>query len=286
MEKIIKYLSKYYTEEDKKIEIDPSKFHTYEMNKYDGKILAVDGGSGIVFDGGSRVISKIKIGVVEYAKGKMTKQDVKKYFMLAIWKNDGIIIKLDPDEQITLSNKKIDELQNDARDILERKMINEIAEKEKDAIILSDGLQNLSPRNVASICKTSRLKTKNGRSLIGYLNEFTKDKYKDKLWYYTISEGEYIVKFHTRSKFCYKVTTKNKEVNNLFGAIAYYSTDPEILGYPYPLLKVDKIVRLREDEKQFDNHKLKLLAKQEGVNLEFDENSMIMHDLLDKRAYR
>ncbi len=285
MKRIVEYLSKFYKgDEDEGIDI--SKFKTYPRKEYSGKIIAVDGGSGIIFDGGSRVISKIKVGAVGYEKGKRFLEDIKNYFMLAMWKDGQIAIKIDPEEKVELANNKIDELQNDARDILERKELSELSKNNKGAIILSDGLQNLKLDGVVSICKTSRLKTKNGRSLIGYLNEISREIHKDKLWYYPLGEGNYIVKFHEKSKFTYKVSTKSENVEEIFGAIAFYSSDPEILGYPYPLLKVDKIVRLREDEKQFENNKLKLLAKKNGINLDFDENSMIMHDLLDKRAYR
>ena len=72
----------------------------------------------------------------------------------------------------------------------------------------------------------------------------------------------------------------------MFGVLAYFSRDPEIVGYPYPLIKVDKIARVKEDEKKMENNKIKLMAKKEGLILDYDENAAIMHSLLDKRMYR
>jgi len=59
------------------------------------------------------------------------------------------------------------------------------------------------------------------------------------------------------------------------------------LGYPYPLLSIDKIARIRDNEKDLTKHKVKALAKKLGKDfIEDDEKSTIMHDLLDERAYR
>ena len=60
-----------------------------------------------------------------------------------------------------------------------------------------------------------------------------------------------------------------------------------MIGYPYLLLKADKVARLRDNERDSENQRMKMSARSMGINfIEFDESSTIMHDLLDERAYR
>ncbi len=159
---------------------------------------------------------------------------------------------------------------------------------------------------IVGIPKTSRLKTNIGRSLLGYLYELSQKKFAGKMWYYyPIFKGEmyakkdlgtnYVVKFHENAKYCYRVEFEKQMhsymdeewVKDVLGSIAYYCNDPELLGYPYPLLRVDKLARIGEHEKKSEVRKVKFIAKSKGLDfVEYDEKATNMHSELDSRMYR
>ena len=285
IKEIISYLAKFYKSKER--DVDSSKFETFDVIKNKNEVLAVDGGSGIIFDGGSSIVAKIKIGVVGYKEKNKILENIKEYLMLVIDSNNNRIIKFFPDINVKLTKKEIEDLPNEARENIEKITLKELSKKHPGALILADGHQEVSSKNVVSICKTSRAKTKSGRSLLGQLNELGEEKLKGEKWFYKISDGEFIVKFHELSKFCYRVILKdNADVRKIFGMIADYSKDPEIIGYPYPLLKVDKIARLRNDEKKLENQMFKMFAKEAGLKVEYDEMSTLMHKYMDERAYK
>ena len=288
IKKILKFLSDTFYEK-KDDSLDADKFETFESIDSKNKIFAVDGGSGIVFDGGGWIISKIKIGATCYKEGKRISENSDEYFLSVVDSKAKRIVKIFPEVELKLTKSSIDELPNEARDILEKKKIEKLSKEiSNEDIILTDGLfEGINGKNLVAVCKTSRLRTESGRSLIGKINELSEKRVGEKKWMYPLTKNTFIVKFHGKSDFCYKVSLSNpKKAKWFLGATAHYSNDPEITGYPYPLLRIDKVVRLREDEKKMTNQKIKALAKQLGKGIEKDEMSTVMHSLLDERAYR
>lgn len=330
MQDILKFVSNF--EKKNKIFCDKKRSRVYELKKENfedielrpskRKIYAVDGGSSIIYDGGSRTIAKIKIASVGFSQEKKILEEVAESVVGSVMSNDCIQIKtnpknLFPNENLPLS--KIDEVQNTVRSAMEWQQLLELSKTcEEGSILLADSaltstskqdrklLENLQKETknkniiLMGVCKTSRLRTNTGRSLIGYLNQLS-DKGS---WYYVPvfeSENEnyfgktFIVKFHPKSRFCYRVDLEksvaqelsNEKLKEIFGTVAYYASDPELIGYPYPLLKADKLARLREDEKLKGNQNVLMLSEKMGLSsIKFDENSNNMHEFLDKRAYR
>ncbi len=285
---ILQYVMDLYSKQENEINI--SKFKTFETLHPNGKVYAIDGGSSIILDCGSMIISKIKISRTCYENGKRVpeNEETKEFFVVAHNTEKGIKEKIFPEIKLKIEKCKLDEVHNEVRKSLERIEIEKLSENiSENDVILADGFFEKieSKSNIVFVCKTSRIFSKGGRSLIGYLNEFAEKNFKNKKWMYPISENEYVVKFHEKSNFCYKVNVKKPEnIDYLFGSIAFYSSDPEIIGYPYPLLKVDKIARIRHDEKKIENRKIK--HGEFGKILRNDENAAIMHEMLDKRMYR
>ncbi|HDQ59790.1 MAG TPA: DNA double-strand break repair nuclease NurA [Candidatus Woesearchaeota archaeon] len=309
-------------------EINEVNFHEFDEFSPKNRVYAVDGGSAIVLDGGSWIISKIKIGCIGFEGDRKIFETVKDFSMGAMIKGNKIYPKLTPSfadvEQIEVPVSKIDELPNIFRSVLEWKCVEELIKigRSGDIVLVDSSLVAASKPQfdlinrlgkmavekgivIMGVSKTSRLRTNNGRPILGYLNELGSKATKSR-WYYSpiFYRGQttnrefgetYVVKFHNRCEFCYRVDLEKefsldldpKRLQELFGTVAYYSRDPELLGYPYPLLKVDKIARVRDDEKNKENRDIKLLARDLGIEfVEFDEKSTSMHDLLDKRAYR
>ncbi len=284
---ILKFLSDTFG--GKESEFKSTNFKSFSDSNFKGNVFAVDGGSGIVLDGGSWIIAKIKIGETCYRNGKRVSEKVDEYLLSVVDSRNKRTVKIFPETKIKLTKSNIDELPNEARDLLEKRKIEELSGKISDEdIILTDGLFNgITGKNLVAVCKTSRLRTKTGRSLLGSINEMGKKEMSGKKWAYPLGGSEFIVKFHEKSRFCYKVSISNPEKMEWFlSAVSCYSKDPEIIGYPYPLLRIDKVARLREDEKKTTNQRIKMSARQIGMNLEDDEAATVMHSLLDERAYR
>ncbi len=291
-QKIMEFISKnVYSKNEFEFKID--NFKIFKDVESIGNVYAVDGGCGVLCDCGSYIISKIKIGVTCYENMKRvsSSEKVDEYYVFAQKTDSGNVIKIFPEIEINeneIKKCKIEEVQNEIRRYLEWKKIEELSEKiTSNDVILADGFfeKIKNEHNIVFVCKTSRLRSKSGRPLLSCLNDVSKESIKNEKWMYKISENEYIVKFHEKSRFCYKVSVKNlNNIEYLLGVVAYYSKDPEIIGYPYPLLRVDKIARIRNDEKKTENRKLK--NNKFGKFLVSDEDAAIMHELLDKRMYR
>ncbi|MDD5182287.1 MAG: DNA double-strand break repair nuclease NurA [Candidatus Nanoarchaeia archaeon] len=309
MEEIIKFLGLENNVGQNAVMLDKSLFRLLESKKPECTVYAIDGGSATIIDGATWCISKLKVGVVSYKNGKRLSEKVEG-FMLGISKNKNkLSSKLQPHiEGFRLESGKssMEDLENASRSILEwLKLRQLVLQANKGDIILRDGafssddayekslingvieLCKQKGIHLVGICKTSRASTPGGRPLIGMLNEFSSKEFHDKKWIYD-EGGTAIAKLHEKSDFCFRIESSHVNLlPNALSHICYYSTDPEFIGYPYPLLKADKIARVRDFEKNNDNRKAKMLAKSLGNQfMEFDERATLVHDMLDKRAYR
>lgn len=147
---------------------------------------------------------------------------------------------------------------------------------------------------VVGVSKTSRLTTSSGRPLVSYLNQAGPEK----AWAYKIPHqkesprmyGEdYAVKLHPKSKYVYRVQFEkrmhdSKGFQKPLSVLAYYSKDPEVLGYPFPLYSVDKLVRLGHVEKKEDLWKI-MMHEWEYKFLK-DRVASDFHRVMDRRAYK
>jgi len=293
----------------KAIDLDKSLFQTINSKKPDCTVYAVDGGSATIIDGGTWCISKLKLGIVAYKNGKRLSEKIDNFILGISKQKHKVSSKLQPNVEgfkLETNASAMEDLENASRSILEWLKLRQLAVKaESGDIILRDGSFNsddayeksiitevielCKQKNVhlIGICKTSRTSAPDGRPLIGMLNEFSSKEFPDKTWIYH-DNNIAIAKLHEKSSFCFKIESSNADnLPEILSKICHYSTDPEFIGYPYPLLKADKIARVRDFEKNNDNRKAKMLAKSLGKQfMEFDERATLVHDMLDKRAYR
>lgn len=284
-------------------QVSEKNFYEYDTCLPCTEVYAVDGGSAVIIDGGNWIIAKIKTCVIGYMKEECIKNECSEYYIGAVAGDKKTSIKIFPDvsgiESLRIPFNDIEETPNICRAFLELEKIKELSKKVPNgSIILTDGLiqEEIKTNNavIVNLCKTSRIKTENGRSLIGCLNELSSKKILNKKWFYfPISDKNKtcVAKFHESSIFSYKLQfsepIEKEKIKKILGAIAYFSRDPELIGYPYLLLKADKVARLRDNERDSENRRMKMSAKDMGISfIEFDESSTIMHELLDKRAYR
>jgi hypothetical protein len=308
VKKILNFLGEIQSEKSlvSDINISEKNFHEFQTIEPSGMFYAIDGGNATIIDCGNWLISKIKVCALGYGKKECIKRESSEHYAGVLTRGKKTFLKLDPEnkelEQTNLPVGNIEDIPNECRAFLEWEKIKEISKNIKQCeIIITDGLppngHQISNTTIASICKSCRLSTSNGRSLIGYINELGSRLMTNKKWYYyPVFENEQnhttvIAKLHEKSNFCYRIqineTRDSTKLKEILGIISYFSGDPELLGYPYPLLKADKVARLRDDEKDAEHYRAKISAKEMGINfIEFDESSTIMHNLLDKRAYR
>jgi hypothetical protein len=287
-------------------EFDERNFR--ETKGESSRIFSIDGGNALIGDGGTWSISKAKTAVVGYENGKRIKEDVVFNLFMLIRKNGEIILNDDIKiPEIEFNNIKFEDAPSEVRKILEfMTTIKVLDELKSGDVLLIDSLlkpdhgfqekiidemiQKAEKKNVhlLGVAKTSRLSTKSGRSLIGLLSEAGMKPFP--WYYYPISDEktdfkDMVIKFHPKSKYCYRCNLIGSEI--ALSTATMYSNDAELVGYPYPLLRADKIARISSYEKEADRRNLSITARKMGLDkIEYDILSQDMHARLDKRMYR
>lgn len=284
------------------------KFFTLIKNREESVIVhAVDGGSVVLFDGGGWIISKVKVGRVKYNGVNKAEQEVKEYYVLVINKEKYEVIIFDKEEnEISVelpdfNNLEIDEIPAKVMKLLEWLYCEELCKECNDLILMDSALEpenkveelvikRLSSVNnsIVGFCKTSRLRTTSGRSLLGVINVLSPES---SAWFYhPLYENEgliktFIVKLKKNSDYCHKVQLFNKdEPRKVFPILNTLAGDSETLGYPYPLFKVDKIARVNSFEKR--DELINFIKVLKRTDLMFDTRSQSFHSILDNRMYK
>lgn len=309
LKEVLKFISKRIVERE--INFDKTFFKITPSNE-NSRVFAVDGGSSILIDGGTWLISKLRVGKVGYSPKKIL-EEKKDFYSAVINVRDNYFLKIFPDVEIPKFNltnyiREITEIPSIMMKFLELYEIkNLVSNLNENEIVLADSLltseipeqnQILNEiieislkRNVilVGISKTSRINS-NGRNLIGYFNKIAP---KSEGYFKIMSDkkiSNFVVKFHKASKYCFRLqipSPLSSKINEIISKLCIYSSDLELLGYPYPLLKADKIARISEYEKRQESGKLKIFANE--LNLDFLDNdirSIDLHKRLDERMYK
>lgn len=272
-----------------------------------GRITAIDGGCTTLIDGGTWLLSKIRVSHLTYEAKKIS-EEKEDYYFTVINNEEGYLQDLTPNQE--LSNKweglvkDITEIPKLVMKTLEFRKAVELASKAgKDEVILLDSLiahetkdqeealkqlESTAKCFVIGFAKTCRVGI-NGKSIIGLLLS----ERPDSRWYYSPvgkDDCSFIVKLHAKSGHAYLINVFSKDkqrVEQALEVLAGYAQDPELLGYPYPLLRVDKVARIGEYEHKQEKSRLRLLSKKKELRfLDLDERATDTHARLDERAYR
>ncbi len=275
MDEVIKFI---------RSKIKPTKiggtFREFEVEEPKEDFIAIDGGSSKIVDGGAWAIGLVRIGKVKYnSKGKISEET--KDYWVGISEDEIKVF----DEKEIKTPVRIRDVEhpfetaiNDVRKFLEW----EEASKEEDIVLMDSILKPIETwqisilkkmKRVIGIPKTTR-ESINGRSIVGLIVN------KPGKWIYKVNDLTF-VKFHELSEYVYKVDMKGVD-EEIIPKIAFFASDPEMIGYPYPLLKVDKIARITKEEKR----SLEFKIKQKLGEISDDLKSQDMHKNLDLRAHR
>ncbi len=256
------------------------KVTPFEIEMPSKNFVAIDGGSAIVVDGGSWIIGFIRIGKVEYNKKGETNEEVDEYWVgianeqIKVFDKEGNEIRV----PINYHERDMEKLVGEVRKYFEFK---KAAEQDKitfvdNAVKIVEGWEDeliMKFNKVIGVPKTTRASI-NGRSVVGLLSKIPGR-------WYTKIDDQIFSKLHPKSNYVYKIDLVNLDTS-ILPQIAYFASDPELLGYPYPLLKVDKIARISKAEKEHLREKAKELLG----DIYNDTLSQNMHKNLDDRAYR
>lgn len=109
---------------------------------------------------------------------------------------------------------------------------------------------------VTAVSKTSNTLTDKGDTLT---SKIAKNAKSDEWYYYPAFETKgtshkahvYFVKFHKGSNYIFCVDIqkdKMLDMSKVMGVLAFYSTDASFPGYPYGLIKADRLARVAENE--------------------------------------
>ncbi|MDD4353945.1 MAG: hypothetical protein PHN56_05825, partial [Candidatus Nanoarchaeia archaeon] len=146
-------------------------------NKKSSKIICIDGGCATIADGGSWILAKIKLGIIEYEGLKKNRQETEEYYLIIVQKekyelriyNKGEISEL---KLSGIDSIKIEELPSNIMKYFEW---NACLKQKKDCLIIMDSALNAEYEfekelvkkaldeklNVIGFCKTSRMRTTN-----------------------------------------------------------------------------------------------------------------------------
>ena len=284
-----------------------------KKNASDLPVYAVDGGCSIIADGGSWIYAKIKISVIGYQGYKMIKKRIDNFYYGAVNTGRGRRdVLFEKNKQVDLNvksmhkNGDIDEMPAKVMKLLEWNACLELLKKSDSGMVLMDSgfnpdnkdeekiigmVKSLSLKKnipVIGFCKTTRMATNTGRSFIGVLSKMSSGL-KKPWFYYPVFENEKnystgIVKMNFLGKYSYKINFWGNNVLSALNELTFYCNDKELLGYPYPLLKADKLGRVSDFETKSEFRRFKI--QNAGNELLEDLKSQSFHSELDRRRYK
>ncbi|NTV22969.1 MAG: hypothetical protein HGA85_01155 [Nanoarchaeota archaeon] len=135
--------------------------------------------------------------------------------------------------------------------------------------------EEIMPKNIFGLSKTTELLTGNGKS-VGIALSGSTDK---KTWYYRFGNVCFI-KLHERSSHIFRLDISDENsLNDLLSSLQQNAKDPVFLGYPYGLIQTDKMARVAKREQS--SLRFELLCRVGEKNLKPFLASMDAHDILD-----
>lgn len=270
-----------------------------------GVVTAVDGGSCVISDGGSWIVSKIKVASVMYDAGKRVQESCsKRDFYYSIVKKGSNYVHSLPDVKPFFNVRELGEVPAIIMRLMEfRTALDLVGSLPRGSILLIDGLLEAETPEQEAVIRELEFKSKSfginvlgvaktfrhaieGQSVIGAL---IRDK-PDKKWCYKPVKGSdyFVVKLHERARYAYAISAfKHTDMSVVLPVLVFYSRDPGLIGYPYPLLRVDADARISGHEKRLEENKLRINCKKEKMDfVEYDTRSTSMHSIMDSQKYR
>tara|TARA_Y100000310_G_scaffold341600_1_gene441265 strand:- start:2757 stop:3632 length:876 start_codon:yes stop_codon:yes gene_type:complete len=272
---------------------DFNKDEFIEINSQNSnsKIAFIDGGSAEIFSNINMSFGIIRTAYTIFQINKrIESKSFDFYFLIKTINNSTYSAelfnfnnKLEIETKFEFNNNtEISNISDNLRRLLELKTASSLS---SDLIILDGNLETDSDKekeyleklNVAALSKTSHILTNQGLLYSNILNNNLNYN-----WYYKLKDNTYFTKLNNKSKYIFKVETKNSiNLNILFSLLKENSKDPIFLGYPYGLIEADRLARISNKELEYQKN---LFTAKLG-KLDLEKNLGSAHDILDKISF-
>ncbi|MBN1646110.1 hypothetical protein JW868_03685 [Candidatus Woesearchaeota archaeon] len=286
-------------------EISFKRFLDVQNSKKYEQVLFVDGGQALLFESPQVCIAFLRRACATYPQKKSVINECYvlvqfrqgKYYVSSMPEHDCLTFNISedsPDFRKGNNNIEIGEVASIARRLFELDFVqsNDGFTDEGGCCVVLDGslesrwykekeiLDKLSV-HVVGLSKTSNIRTSSGHPVGQMLNSMQKGDY----LYGPVAEAEtsfwkpFFAKLHPKSKHSFRLDCSPELVEQVYSSLKEHCNDPYFLGYPYPLVLVDKLARVSNNEKMMLKTKLEALLPKSIYDQVF---SLDAHENLDR----
>ncbi|MBT4446910.1 hypothetical protein HOA92_07400 [archaeon] len=262
----------------KQLPINSDDFSPLQNLNLEKEVFFIDGGQAELLVASNFVLAYLRVAAVGFKGLKKTAiETFEAYVLVSASGNNGSIVysaklfdvkgkasslvdnellKVNSEDQLFRSGigrAPITKLVSMTRRFLELGLAKEISSKEGSVVVLDGTLDarypgeekivSLLPENVVALAKSSQLFTASGGSPTVSLSKLS--PFLESAWIHSFDSHLHFVKLHPKSNHIFRFSG-SKEYAAL---LIELSTDPIFLGYPYPLILVDRLARVSDREK-------------------------------------
>ena len=283
--------------------LDQLVFEHIPKVDFSGKVASIDGGSAGILSGRSFLVGAYRAGYTIFSNGKRLHEKVQPLqFSVVTTKNKEELYRQaysDLTGHPASETPEMDKILDRLRLFAEWKLTDEVLPKlNKGDVLLIDGSLRATvaiPDNYLE--EITRRASENGVILVG-VSKSTTLYWGDKSpllpavvkraqtqgiehpWYSKIGDLKreleqshwfgtvYIAKFKASSDFAFRVDVNRLQQQSeaeTFGILSHLSSDPVILGYPYPLAATHQSVRIHPTEIEDIRYRLQRKALESGI---------------------
>jgi hypothetical protein len=280
----------------------------HEINRSDfDKVAFIDGGSAVLFDSSSFCIGKIRVVVCYFDdERKNVANKVFEAYILSSYKDEKTLCaQIDVIEDnigVDISALEVSVHIDDAEYVSKNTTLlpNFLVDKVRrlaelhaaffaGCFVCVDGslryqdpleqavISRLKAKGICGVCKTNSFLTKDHHVL-----------FLDKKGYRKLASPKeehvpdiYLAKLHPSSQYTFIVECFD-DISSVVTILSLFSDDPRFFGYPYGLIKADRMARISNQERDRERVKVKMLFRDDWKKIERFVHTKDAHDILDR----
>ncbi len=294
----------------KGITILEDQFHSFSSQK--GKVGYVDGGSSVLLEAPSFILQKVRLVGVIFDQGKRVRSKKEEFEVIVQlskgeWKVSCFPENVFSNLRMGLKESSLQEGSSLVKCLKVGEIVRRLAELDflarfmrettADVFVLDGSFEATTPferpflkqiqeqgQLSVGLSKTSKVLTKEGLDVASVLA-----KRKEGAWWYhpileTAEEWDFsFVRLHNQSKYVFRLDFwKGKEIGKALSYLGGESKDPIFPGYPYGLIVVDQLARVRNEERDFLLMRFKVEAAGKWESIASCLRSIDAHSVLDE----
>ena len=256
--------------------IDNSKFT--KLSPDNKRISFVDGGNAEIFGTKNLSVQFMRVAHCTY-EGTLRVEHKRKEFFA--------IIKFDEKSSFELYNYEFFmppvevESVEQGVDLLRRCIELDYARKLNEEIIMIDGSLECHFEKEKELMNNKFIGLSKTTEKGAYIRDIVKNS-PSGCWHYPLSKKTSIIKLHPKSAYVFRIDSFESSVDASEGLLSL-SKDPAFLGYPYGLVFVDLMARIREEEKTVLQS---YFFSKYGKDIQKHQNLVNAHEILNKAIGR